>query len=160
MKLLYESTTKRNQTINRKLEKEKNQSHQVEPTATIDRKRAGYSGRLCGHRTLPDPAAPGQRKSSFERRKSSLRRRSPRRASRSRLVMAMGSGGGGGGGSEPEESVLFRRGTGQVRPRYAQRLAVGLRTLCLHLVAASCPHPLSLSPGRKLLLLPFGSPWL
>lgn len=45
-------------------------------------------------------------------------RRKWRHAARRRLAMAMGGGGGGGGaGREQADSVLFRRGTGQVRTR-------------------------------------------
>ncbi|KAJ8781947.1 hypothetical protein J1605_006285 [Eschrichtius robustus] len=63
-----------------------------------------------GRHALPLPEA-GRRKSSLAEGPS------PRCVPGSRLAMAMGGGGGGGGSSsgvpELEDSVLFRRGTGQ-----------------------------------------------
>lgn len=55
--------------------------------------------------------------------------------------MAMGVEGGGGGVPEQEDSVLFRRGAGQVRPRPA--LPLDERPL-------PGPHGPSLAAGRDL----------
>lgn len=70
--------------------------------------------RPWGRHALPLPEA-GRRKSSLAEGPS------PRRVPGSRLAMAMGGGGGGSssGVPEPEDTVLFRRGTGQVRSQPA-----------------------------------------
>lgn len=89
-------------------------------------------------------------------RKSSLAEGlSPRRAPSSRRAMAMGGGGGGSGVPEAEDSVLFRRGAGQVRLRPA---------LPPTSVPSSPSAPSPASPltaqvlvGMFLRLYPFGS---
>lgn len=90
----------------------KNQRDQRCKTATIRKQRTDTRLALRPPYSSA-PRGPGQRKSLFSVA------RSPRRELRSTLAMAMGGGGGGGGVPEQEDSVLFRRGTGQVRSRPA-----------------------------------------
>ena len=68
--------------------------------------------RPSGRHALPLPEA-GRRKSSLAEGPS------PRCVPGSRLAMAMGGGGSSSGVPELEDSVLFRRGTGQVRSQPA-----------------------------------------
>lgn len=114
--------------------------------------------RPSGRHALPLPEA-GRRKSSLAEGPG------PRRVPGSRLAMAMGGGGGGSssGVPEPEDTVLFRRGTGQVRSQPALSPTSPLRSFPGQ--SAQCeavgPH-VSTSPlgslSRKLVPRPVWAP--
>lgn len=114
------------------------------PRAKSTRRPARAGRQPPGLHALPVPEA-GRRKSSL------AEGRSPRCAPGSRLAMAMGGGGGGGSGSgfpEPEDSVLFRRGTGEVR----------LRPRCRRPAPALLPRPVRSLPPHVSTSFPTWEP--